>query len=164
MDEAGSFKDGIWRLAELHRALKEGDAHVVAVELEGILLGCASCYDLVSENSYHMLVAGLLFGMRGYGNPMCNRGCGRGRFDVQLVPDDPKRDPLITLELKFAKGGNGKASLPDELASLAKAALEQIASRVYAASPGEAGSLRWGLAFSGKLVAAASKRVALSGA
>lgn len=154
VDRFRAVAGGGERLADLHRALGEGDAEALAGELEGVLLGCASCYDLVSENSYHMLVAGLLFGVRGYGSPVCNRERGRGRFDVQLVPDAPERDPLITLELKFAgKGGSGES-----LDELAEVALGQIASRAYDASPGEAGSLRWGLAFSGKRVAAACER------
>lgn len=156
VDRFRTVAGGLDRLADLHRALVEGDAGAMTGELEGILLTSASCYDLVSENSYHMLVAGLLFGVRGYGNPLCNRERGRGRFDVQLVPIDPVRDPLITVELKFAGGADAS---PETLDKLAEEALAQIASRSYDAAPGPAGALRWGLAFSGKSVGAVSVRV-----
>ena len=73
-------------LSDLHRALVDGDAGLLAEELEGILLNSASCYDLTSENSYHMLLVGLLFGAPGYGNPVSNREAGRGRFDIRLLP------------------------------------------------------------------------------
>lgn len=156
VDRFRTVAGGPDRLADLHRALVEGNAEAMVRELEEILLTSASCYDLVSENSYHMLVAGLLFGVRGYGNPLCNRERGRGRFDVQLVPNDPARDPLITVELKFAGGADAS---PETLADLAAEALAQIASRSYDAAPGLAGALRWGLAFSGKSVAVVSARV-----
>lgn len=157
------------RLADLHRALVEGDAEAMAEEMEGILLNSASYFDLVSENSYHMLIAGLLFGVRGYGNPLCNRERGRGRFDVQLIPNDPDHSPLITVELKFAGGvaaaksangaGGGADAASESLTGLAENALAQIASRAYDVAPGAAGALRWGLAFSGKSVAAVSERI-----
>lgn len=150
---------GSERLAGLHRALVEGDAGAMVAEVEDILLNCASYYDLVSENSYHMLMAGLLFGVRGYGSPVCNHERGRGRFDIQLVPDDSDASPLITLELKFAKAGDGAASERERLAALAQEALGQIADRAYDAAAGAAGSLRWGIALSGKSVAAAANRV-----
>ena len=156
VDRFRAVAGGPDRLADLHRALVEGDAEAMAGELEEILLTSASCYDLASENSYHMLVAGLLFGVRGYGNPLCNRERGRGRFDVQLVPNDPVRGPLITVELKFAGGADAS---PETLDKLAEEALAQIASRSYDAAPGPAGALRWGLAFSGKSVGAVSVRV-----
>ncbi len=77
-----------------------------AEELESLLLNYASFHDLVSANSYHMLMMGLLFDVPGYSAPVSNREAGRGRFDVQLAPEDPARDPLITLELKRAGQGS----------------------------------------------------------
>lgn len=135
-------------LDDLHRALASGDAAAFAEELESVLLNCASFHDLVSENSYHMLMMGLLFNVPGYGAPVSNREAGRGRFDVQLTPVDPARDPLITLELKHAAQGA-------DLELVARQALAQIDERAYDAAAGTAGSIRYGVAFAGKAVAAA---------
>ena len=136
-------------LSDLHRALVDGDADQLAEELEGVLLNSASCYDLKSENSYHMLLVGLLFGAPGYGNPVSNREAGRGRFDIRLLPARAGL-PAITLALKFERGGAA-----GRLEALAAEALAQIEARAYdaeAAGSG-AGSLRYGIAFSGKSLA-----------
>lgn len=133
-------------LARLHAALRKTDAEGVREALELALLNSASFFDLKSENSYHMLALGLLFGVPGYGNPVSNREAGRGRFDVQLTPENPDRDPLITLELKCAEREG-------DLEFLALEALSQIGQRAYDAACGSAGSIRYGIAFSGKRVA-----------
>lgn len=144
-------------LAVLHRALKEGDAETLEAGLERVLLTSASFFDLKSENSCHMLMLGLLFSVAGYASPESNRESGRGRFDIQLAPIDCDRDPLITIEIKFARQKeNANLSLRD----LAAAALVQIADRSYdVAGSGVAGSLRYGIAFDGKNVAVALQRV-----
>lgn len=136
-------------LSDLHRALVDGDAGLLAEELEGILLNSASCYDLTSENSYHMLLVGLLFGAPGYGNPVSNREAGRGRFDIRLLPERAGL-PEITLELKFERGADA-----GRLETLAAEALAQIEARAYdaGAAGSGAGSLRYGIAFSGKSLA-----------
>ena len=136
------------RLRELHRALVAGDAGVVASELESVLLRNASAFDLTSENSYHMLLMGLLFGVPGYGDPRSNREAGRGRFDIQLVPSAVSA-PLVTVELKWAREAGA-----EQLAALADEALAQIADRAYD-SEGDGRIVRYGIAFSGKSVAVA---------
>lgn len=73
-------------------------------------------------------------------------GAGRGRFDVQLTPTDPVRDPLVTLELK-------RAEQEADLELVARQALAQIDERFYDSSAGTAGSIRYGIAFAGKSVA-----------
>ena len=95
-----------------------------------------------------MLMMGLLFNVPGYGAPVSNREAGRGRFDVQLTPVDPARDPLITLELKHAAQGT-------DLELVARQALAQIDERAYDVAAGAAGSIRYGIAFAGKSVAVA---------
>lgn len=141
-------------LIDLHRALVDGDADAFAEELEGVLLNSASFYDLASENSYHMLLVGLLFGVPGYGNPVSNREAGRGRFDIRLVPERAGL-PTVTLELKFERGAD-----TGRLEALAAEALAQIEARAYDAGATEsgAGSLRYGIAFSGKSLAVAADR------
>ena len=125
-----------------------------------MLLNSASFYDLTSENSYHMLLVGLLFGVPGYGNPASNREAGRGRFDIRLAPERAGL-PAVTLELKFEHGADAS-----RLQVLAAEALAQIEARAYdadtarggAGAPSTAGSLRYGIAFSGKSLAVAAER------
>lgn len=154
IDRFAQIAGGRDRLIDLHRALVDGDAGLLTEELEGVLLNSASCYDLTSENSYHMLLVGLLFGAPGYGNPVSNREAGRGRFDIRLLPERAGL-PAITLELKFERGADA-----GRLETLAAEALAQIEARAYdaeAAGSG-AGSLRYGIAFSGKSLAVAVER------
>lgn len=115
----------------------------------------ASFFDLASENSYHMLVLGLLFGMEGYQDPLSNRESGRGRFDICVLPQAGQERPTIILELKFAKKADRNA-----LESLARSALEQIEDKAYVpqTTQGPDPVLRYGIAASGKTVAVAVRR------
>ena len=92
------------RLMLLHGALMEGNAPVVGDELAHIAENAASAFDLTSENSWHMLLLGLLFNMRGYADPISNREYGLGRPDIRLEPVKSPfaqgERPLITIELK----------------------------------------------------------------
>ncbi|WP_417175161.1 AAA family ATPase [Adlercreutzia sp.] len=143
------------RLMTLHRALVEGDAEGVAAELEDILLRAPSYYDLTTENSYHMLVLGLLFNVRGYGVPVSNREAGRGRFDIRVMPETPEAGPVLIIELKWAHTGTPEAV---DLPALAETGLTQASDRAYGADLSEeAPPRRWGLAFSGKNVAVATE-------
>ena len=139
------------RLYDLHRALVNGDCEAVEEELSHILLNSASYFDLMSENSYHMLVMGLLFGIPGYEDPLSNREAGRGRYDIRLTPLEGVAKPLITLELKCA---NKQEDIEGELSSLAETALAQIADQAYDADASGA-IIRYGIGFSGKRVAVA---------
>ncbi|WP_165248856.1 AAA family ATPase [Adlercreutzia sp. ZJ141] len=140
------------RLLRLHQAFIEGNVEVVKAELEKVLLDSASSFDLVRENSYHMLVLGLMFGMREYEDPRSNREAGYGRYDVRVKPCDPNRDPLLIIELKCAAG---VASDTESLKILAAQALQQTDASRYESGVtiGKAGIRRWGLAFSGKHIA-----------
>lgn len=143
------------RLMTLHRALVEGDAEGVAAELEDILLRAPSYYDLTTENSYHMLVLGLLFNVRGYGVPVSNREAGRGRFDIRVMPETPEAGSVLIIELKWARTGTPEAV---DLPALAETGLTQASDRAYGADLSEeAPPRRWGLAFSGKNVAVATE-------
>lgn len=152
-------------LIDLHRALIDGDACLLAEELEDVLLNSASFYDLTSENSYHMLLVGLLFGVTRLREPASNREAGRGRFDIRLAPERAGL-PAVTLELKFEHGADAS-----RLQVLATEALAQIEARAYdadtarggAGAPSTAGSLRYGIAFSGKSLAVAAERQAFIG-
>lgn len=133
-------------LRDLHRALVAGRAEVLEAELERVLANSASFFDLVRENSYHMLMLGLLFGVPGYANPLSNRESGGGRPDIVVAPERAA-SPAIIVEMKHAKDAD-----EETLAALAAEALSQIAERGYAADA--VSSVRWGIAFSGKRVRA----------
>ena len=86
---------GAGRLLELHEALVAGDAAAVEAELARILSTSPSVRDLLRENSYHMLMTGLLFGVPGYGDPRSNREEGRGYYDLRIAPEGQGGRPVL---------------------------------------------------------------------
>lgn len=163
------------RLSDFHQALCEGDADVVRDELGRILRDSTSGFDMVSENSLHMLMTGLCFGVPGYDNPLSNKEAGYGRYDLRLNPSSdgvagfsfvaPKVRPLITIELKFL---HDAAALPADaldvaLRDKARQALDQITQRGYDDGPlprNAQGRLRWGIAVGARHCAVAVERLA----
>lgn len=160
VDRFADATGGSSGLDVFHEALASGDAEVLQRELAKLLDSSTSYFDVTSENSVHMLLLGLCFGIKGFGDPVSNREAGDGRPDIQLVPErtlffDGGRS-LVTIELKYRK--NARA---EDLEELAQQALGQIVERRYDAGtlPKMAhGRVRWGIACSGKHVAAASER------
>lgn len=151
-------------LRALHAALARGTASEVEASLADILLHGASCFDLVSENSYHMLLWGLCHGVAGYGWPLSNREEGAGRYDIRLMPERRGADlPCITIEVKMLardKAPADKASLTEALRDLSQEALGQIGKRRYdAEAPENMLRVRYGIAFAGKRVAVEGARV-----
>lgn len=136
-------------LRDLHRALVAGNAEVLEAELARVLANSASFFDLVRENSYHMLMLGLLFGVPGYANPLSNRKTGGGRPDIVVTPERAD-SPVVVVEVKHAKDADDGT-----LAVLAAEALAQISDHGYAADA--ASALCWGIAFSGKRVCAVAE-------
>ncbi len=146
------------------RGLRNADAQAVRAALEQVLLGSASSFDLRNENSYHMILLGLCFGIEGYESPTSNREAGRGRYDINVRPDrllgadmviGPR--PLITIEVKHLAAAEvpGDDVLQERLAALANSAVAQISDKGYDeldASHEPDGRVRWGIAFSGKHV------------
>lgn len=158
---------GIDRYYRIHEALREGNARELTSALQLALDESTSFFDSIAENSAHMLMTGLLYGMLGYLPPRSNAEAGLGRFDLQLVPDaavgmpsDYVR-PLITLEFKFDKS----VATDEALRALASEGLEQISAKGYdqsfadgAAVDACAERIRWGIAFAGKRVCAVCER------
>ena len=113
------------------------------------LLESVSNFDLVNENSYHMMLIGLCAIMCDKYYLTSNREAGTGRFDIQLMPKNPA-DPGIIMELKHKKDTSGEA-----LRSLANTALEQINKKQYDSEMKAHDIqkvLKYGVAFSGKNV------------
>lgn len=153
VERYGQLSGGPARLAALHRSVIQGNASQLKEELSSILLRSASYCDLDRENSYHMLMLGLLMGIQGYEDPLSNREAGQGRFDILLTPCSEGKRPII-MEFKRAPR---KQSSEKPLSSLALRALEQIDARAYAAAvpSSRPAPLCYGIAFCGKNVAVA---------
>ena len=145
IERAYAAAGGRHALSALHAALRAGDADGLAYELERALLNSVSFYDLRDENSAHMWLLSLLYGMGGYRFPRSNREVGRGRPDVVCEPDAAHALglPAIACEIKFARGAS-----PEELQALAQSALDaQALPKRYAHGLSGAGAVLWGVAF-----------------
>lgn len=108
-----------------------------------------SFYDTASESFYHGMILGLISMMDNQYKIKSNRGSGKGRFDIGLIPRDDKYPGMI-MELKWKKNLDD-----DELTLLADEALCQIHSMEYDSemkSEGVKKILKFGIAFSGKSV------------
>ena len=149
------------RLTRVHQALVDGNTGLVEEELSRIAENAASSFDLTSENSWQMLLLGLLFNIWGYAEPVSNREFGLGRPDIRLEPIDQAnllgKRPLMTIELKFERDANPKA-----LDSSAHDALRQISERCNDEGPLPAQAnerVRWGISCADYRIAAACERV-----
>ena len=108
-----------------------------------------SYYDSGAEGFYHGLVLGLVALMDNQYKIRSNRESGDGRYDICMIPRDPKY-PGIIMELKSEKRLNDKA-----LETLSFEALKQIDDRGYdneLKAEGVINILKLGIAFSGKKV------------
>ena len=108
-----------------------------------------SFYDSGAEGFYHGLVLGLVALMDDRYKIRSNRESGDGRYDISLIPRDPKY-PGIIMELKSEKDLDEK-----ELETLSNEALKQIDDKGYDTEMREEGIeviLKLGIAFSGKKV------------
>lgn len=95
-----------------------------ADEYRRILLELPSCYDLKSENSYHMMMLGMCAFLQGTYQVKSNRESGSGRSDIQLYARKPE-NPHIILEFKYTKDES------QDLEELAQKAIRQIKNRKY---------------------------------
>lgn len=132
-------------LTSLHAALASGDAEALAWELEQALLNTVSYHDLRSENSCHMWLLSLLYGMEGYRYPTSNREVGYGRPDVVCEPDSAHETnlPAIVCEAKFER-----EAIPDKLQAAADAALtDQALRKRYAHGLSGNGAIVWSVVF-----------------
>lgn len=145
LDRAYAAAGGRAALKTLHTALSSGDADALARALERALRDSVSYHDLLSENSCHMWLLSLMYGMDGYRFPRSNRETGHGRPDIVCEPEDAHGLglPAVVVEVKFARD----ASL-GRLQAIAEAALSsQALPRLYAYGLEGDGTVVWGVAF-----------------
>ncbi len=128
---------------ELVRFLKDGNGPGANEVLQEFLVRCVSVRDFSSENSYHMLLLGLLGGALRR-SLESNRESGDGCSDIRFL--DAERNAAVILELK-------RAESEKMLTTAARAAIEQIHARRYYADYELAGVKTiwlYGMAFCGK--------------
>lgn len=133
----------------IQEAIFAGDAIKLQKHIEKLLIQSVSCYDTAKETFYHGLVLGLCAMLDNRYYITSNRESGTGRYDIALCPKDLKL-PGIIIELKAEKDCN-----ETELEKLSKDALKQIEDKKYDTdmkTKGVANILKYGVAFSGKVV------------
>ena len=138
----------------LLKNLVTGNLEEFLAVLRKFLRVSASYFDVSGqepEKFYHGFVMGLIVSLSETHQVKSNKESGNGRYDVLLIPKDPKQLGLI-LEFKVAKNA---VNCQDS----AQEALEQINKKGYAAELEQQGVnniLKVGLAFYGKEVELAS--------
>lgn len=91
------------------------------------LLTIPSYHDLMSENSYHMLVLGASLVLIDRYKVISNREEGLGRCDIILVSKD--NQPSFVLEFKYLK--SNQEDVKEHLDTLAHEAIKQIRDKKY---------------------------------
>lgn len=132
----------------VHEAIYSGDGGKLQELIQTLLTQSVSCYDTAGENFYHGFMLGLC-ALLGGSYATSNREAGKGRYDIQLLPEN-NRLPGILIELKAEKNC-GK----DKLKKLSETALKQIIDNKYDADMKAKGVntiYKYGVAFSGKNV------------
>lgn len=141
---------------EMQMSLLNLDGDRLGKAIHQFLLQSASSIDVAQETFYHGVMLGLTIIMSGKYIARSNREAGDGRYDILLEPMTSAL-PGIILELKAQKG-----LTEDTLKDLAQTGLNQIRSKNYAAEFVDRKIrkvLLYGVAFSGKQVAAVSDEI-----
>lgn len=137
----------------IQEVLFSGNSEKLKTLIQTLLVKSVSSFDTAGENFYHGFMLGLCALLSGY-YTTSNRESGKGRYDIQLMPED-KNMPGILIELKAEKHCTEEA-----LKKLADKALQQIEVKKYETELHEKGILviyKYGVAFSGKDVEVAVK-------
>ena len=144
-------KDEKW-YATFVEHLLAGKVKEFEAGLKVILENIASTHDVANETFYHGLVVGFLATLNNYEiknyEIKSNRESGRGRYDIALIPEDPKFLGLL-FELKSV----AKRTTDATLAKRAQKALQQIDDKNYVAEFRQRGVhniLKIALVFKGK--------------
>ncbi|MDR1688883.1 MAG: ATP-binding protein [Clostridiales bacterium] len=113
--------------------LVSGNTEKFEETLNKILLSVSSFHDFSEkENSYHNLVMGALLYLMGSFTIFSNRESGLGRYDIAMFPKEHSKNEYRPIIIEF-KAAREKAQCSyDDLAELARKALEQIKTKKYA--------------------------------
>jgi len=109
-----------------HHRLLTGNVEAFEDKLQQVLLQTLSSWDVATnryEAFYHGFVLGLIAGVPVTHEVRSNKESGRGRYDVVIIPKDPKQLGII-LEFKFVDDET-------ELDTAAQTTLQQIDQRGY---------------------------------
>lgn len=155
----GWFASSVSNYNEFIKALLLGDVRAMNVYMNRIAASVFSFFDTGKKPSeaseperfYHGFVLGLIVDLEERYYISSNRESGFGRYDVMLEPKK-KEDPAVIIEFKIQDPEEEK-----DLPQTAKAALEQIDRKAYAAELLRKGTAperirKYGFAFSGKKV------------
>jgi hypothetical protein len=113
----------------LLNSLVQGDMDTFSQIFSKFMLSSVSVFDVPEEDSekiYHAFVLGLLIGLKDRYAVKSNRESGYGRYDVMLIPKNPK-DLGVVMEFKKVDPAR-KANLEETALS----ALKQIEEKSYA--------------------------------
>jgi hypothetical protein len=116
------------------------------------MISSVSVFDVPAEESekiYHAFILGILIGLKDQYDVKSNRESGYGRYDVMLVPKNPKDLGIL---MEFKKVDRSKKA---DLETAAVSALEQIEEKQYNQELLDRGIKKMlfiGLAFEGKKV------------
>ena len=125
-------------------ALRMGNQEQFIKTYQQFLIKYPSYYDLINENSYHMIWICLGAGLNGMYEVKSNREEGKGRCDLILKAKQSSQ-PSYVLEFKYSKEEH-------DLDTLANTAIQQIEERQYDVNL-EGTVIYIGLAHCGKKVA-----------
>jgi len=110
-----------------------------------------SFHDVYPENAesfYHAFVTGMLVGLGPTHTVRSNRESGHGRYDVLLIPKDPRKFPGVVVEFKLV----GKNQSPQEALEAARAQIEEKKYATELEAQGCTQVIKWAIAFRGKEV------------
>ena len=136
-------------LTDFIKALTSGDGKGMETALNEGLLYSPSYYDMISENSFHMFILGILQVAGGTYMIRSNREEYKGRADCTMRPHD-KTKAAVVIEFKHVKD---KDAAEDMIVQSAIEGLKQIREKSYAADmkvEGYTTVYEYGIAFSGK--------------
>lgn len=137
-------------ISQLRYALEKGDGGLFEEVIQKYIINSMSAFDLPNdepEKSYHLFILGLLVSLSDSYDVVSNRESGFGRYDIMLVPKNPKQRGVI-IEFK-------RVIRKDSLEQSAENALQQIQEKQYAQELQKRGITAitaFGIAFKGKEV------------
>jgi hypothetical protein len=141
----------------LLESLTSGDVDTFSKIFQHFMLSSVSVFDVPAEESekiYHAFVLGMLIGLKETHEVKSNRESGYGRYDVMVIPKNPKNLGII---MEFKKN---EASEKVDLETTAQSAMKQIVERKYCQELHDRGIERvlyLAFAFKGKEVLIRSK-------